>query len=240
MTPPAAASSQALEEEIREYLVAQMPAQCAPPLLRLAFHDAGTYDVNTHTGGAHGAIHFLEELARPENTGWSAACVALLAEVKGHYPLLSWADLVALAGAALAVAVTPVAAVAQEQQQAPPAKTAEPLGSVHRVSKSEATLKVRYSCKAGNTLWISLKQSKSGKKDARLKKEGSSKYAHTWLQSHRNTVKCDGKKHTKTFTVDKVEPGSKGRLKAGRAWLQFCVTNVNQLTVSVAGWVKVA
>jgi hypothetical protein len=143
----------------------------------------------------------------------------------------------AAALAALATAAAPVAATAATTK---PAKTAEAVGKVHRTSKSTAELKVRYSCKAGTTLWISLKQSKSGKKDARLKKEGSSKTAHTWLQSHRNTVTCDGKKHTKTFTVDKVEPGSKGRLKAGRAWLQFCVTNVNTLTVSKAGWVKVA
>ncbi|MEA2437593.1 MAG: hypothetical protein QOF65_2149 [Thermoleophilaceae bacterium] len=142
----------------------------------------------------------------------------------------------AAALAALATAAAPVAAIAATK----PAKTAEAVGKVQRTSKSTATLKVRYSCKSGTTLWISLKQTKSGKKDARLKKEGSSKFAHTWLQSHRNTVTCDGKKHTKTFTVDKVEPGSKGRLKAGRAWLQFCVTDVNTLTVSKAGWVKVA
>ena len=139
--------------------------------------------------------------------------------------------------AALVVAVAPATAPAATTK---PAKTAKAVGKVHRTSKSTATLRVRYSCKAGTTLWISLKQSKSGKKDARLRQQGSSKYAHTWLQSHRNTVKCDGKKHTKKFTVDKVEPGSKGHLKAGRAWLQFCVTNVNDLTVSVAGWVKVA
>jgi hypothetical protein len=142
----------------------------------------------------------------------------------------------AAALAALANAAAPVAATAATK----PAKTAEAVGKVQRTSKSTATLKVRYSCKSGTTLWISLKQTKSGKKDARLKKEGSSKFAHTWLQSHRNTVTCDGKKHTKTFTVDKVEPGSRGRLKAGRAWLQFCVTDVNTLTVSKAGWVKVA
>src|SRR4051794_25729402 len=76
-------------------------------------------------------------------------------------------------GAALALAVTPVAALAAEQG-APPAKTATPLGSVS-VAKKSATLKVRYSCKSGSTLWISLKQTKSGKKSAKLKKEGSSK-----------------------------------------------------------------
>ena len=141
--------------------------------------------------------------------------------------------------AALATAAAPAAA-ATAAAAPKAAKTATAIGKVHRTSKSTAELKIRYSCKSGTTLWISLKQSKSGKKDARLKKEGSSKVAHTWLQSHRNTVKCDGKKHTKKFTVDKVEPGSKGRLKAGSAWLQFCVTAGKDLTVSKSGWVKVA
>ncbi len=100
MTTPPASSNQALEEEIREYLVAQMPVQCAPPLLRLAFHDAGTYDVKTHTGGAHGAIHLQAEMSRPENTGWSAVAIELLAQVKDRYPDLPWADLIALGGAA--------------------------------------------------------------------------------------------------------------------------------------------
>jgi hypothetical protein len=142
--------------------------------------------------------------------------------------------------AALAVAATPVAALAAEQGA--PAKTATPLGSVS-VAKKSATLKVRYSCKSGTTLWISLKQSKDGKKDPALKKEGSSKAAAAWWQSHRNKIKCDGQKHTKTFTVDKVEPGSKGKLKSGHAWLQFCVTKGEgesaKLTVSVARWVAV-
>jgi hypothetical protein len=145
----------------------------------------------------------------------------------------------AAAVAALALGVAPATAPAAAPK---PAKTAKAIGKVHRASKSTAELKVRYSCKSGTTLWISLKQSKSGAKDKRLKKEGSSQVAHTWLQSHRNTVKCDGKKHTKKFTVDKVEPGSKGHLKAGQAWLQFCVTEATtqKLTVSVARWVKVA
>jgi hypothetical protein len=140
--------------------------------------------------------------------------------------------------AALAMAAAPAGAPAAAPK---PAKTATAVGKVQRTSKSTAELKVRYSCKSGTTLWISLKQSKSGKKDKRLKKEGSSKVAHTWLQSHRNTVTCDGKNHTKKFTVDKVEPGSKGRLKAGRAWWQFCITDAaQQLTVSKAAWVQVA
>jgi hypothetical protein len=141
----------------------------------------------------------------------------------------------AAAATALAVAVTPAFAA----ETGAPAKTAKPLGSVS-VAKKSATLKVRYSCKSGDTLWISLKQSKDGKKDPALKKEGSSKAAAAWWQSHRNPIKCDGKRHTKKFTLDKVEDGSKGKLRSGSAWLQFCVTkNEKTLTVSVAKWVSV-
>jgi L-ascorbate peroxidase len=89
-----------LETEVRDYLTELMPLEYAPAHLRLAFHDAGTYDERTRTGGPHGAIHLPEELRRAENTGWGQACIELLAEGKDEYPSLSWADLVAVGGAA--------------------------------------------------------------------------------------------------------------------------------------------
>jgi L-ascorbate peroxidase len=97
---PVTQTVQSLETEVREYIVALLPLEHAPAQLRLAFHDAGTYDVKTHTGGAHGAIHLIEELSRPENTGWGQTCVELLVHVKERYPQISWADLVAISGAA--------------------------------------------------------------------------------------------------------------------------------------------
>jgi L-ascorbate peroxidase len=89
-----------LEAEVREYLVELMPIEHAPAHLRLAFHDAGTYDAGTHTGGAHGTVHLLEEVRRSENAGWGPVCLELLEEAKARFPSLSWADLVALGGAA--------------------------------------------------------------------------------------------------------------------------------------------
>ncbi len=59
-----------LEAELRRYLVELMPLEHAPAHLRLAFHDAGTYDARTRTGGAHGTIHLPDELQRGDNTGW--------------------------------------------------------------------------------------------------------------------------------------------------------------------------
>jgi L-ascorbate peroxidase len=91
---------QALEADVRQYLVELMPLEHAPAHLRLAFHDAGTYDQQTRTGGAHGSVHLPEELQRADNTEWGHACMELLAEAKASYPSVSWADLVALGGAA--------------------------------------------------------------------------------------------------------------------------------------------
>jgi L-ascorbate peroxidase len=88
------------EDEVREYLVELMPLEHAPAHLRLAFHDAGTYDAQTATGGAHGTVHLPEELQRGDNTGWGQPCIELLGEARTRYPALSWADLVALGGAA--------------------------------------------------------------------------------------------------------------------------------------------
>ena len=42
------------------------------------------------------------------------------------------------------------------------------------------------------------------------------------------------------MSIDKVEPGSKGTLKTGVAYVQFCVTKGQQaLILSKSGWVKV-
>jgi L-ascorbate peroxidase len=89
-----------LEAEVRDYLVELMPLEHAPAHLRLAFHDAATYDQRTHSGGAHGSVHLLEELRRADNTGWGQPCIELLAEARARYPSVSWADLVAVGGAA--------------------------------------------------------------------------------------------------------------------------------------------
>ena len=89
-----------VEAALRGDVIACMPLEQAPAFLRLAFHDAGTYDVKTHTGGADGAIHLAAELSRLENAGWGSTCIGLLTEVKTRFPDVSWADLVAIGGAA--------------------------------------------------------------------------------------------------------------------------------------------
>jgi L-ascorbate peroxidase len=93
-------SPEDLEAEVREFLVEMMPMEHAPAHLRLAFHDAGTYDLASGTGGAHGSVHLTEELWRADNTGWGTTCMELIAEAKAAYPSVSWADLIAVGGAA--------------------------------------------------------------------------------------------------------------------------------------------
>ncbi|CAD6261336.1 unnamed protein product [Miscanthus lutarioriparius] len=40
---------------------------CAPIMLRLAWHDAGTYDAKTNTGGPNGSIRFPQEYSHSSN-----------------------------------------------------------------------------------------------------------------------------------------------------------------------------
>ncbi|KAK9007517.1 hypothetical protein V6N11_074437 [Hibiscus sabdariffa] len=74
---------------------------CAPIMLRLAWHDAGTYDVSTKTGGPNGSIRNEEECSHGANNGLNIA----LEEVKANHPKITYADLYQLAGV-VAVEVT--------------------------------------------------------------------------------------------------------------------------------------
>jgi hypothetical protein len=117
------------------------------------------------------------------------------------------------------------------------------VGPIH-VTGKKATLSVRYQCPKGETVWVSAKEMASGATTAKLTKEGSSKTAAAWWESHRNKFTCNGKTNTGTFVIDTVEKGSKGKLVAGKAWVQFCVTTGKteadtKLILSKSGWVKV-
>ena len=70
---------------------------CAPIMLRLAWHDAGTYDVNTKTGGPNGSIRNQEEYSHGANNGLKIA-LDFCEEVKAKHPKITYADLYQLAG----------------------------------------------------------------------------------------------------------------------------------------------
>ncbi|XAR59833.1 L-ascorbate peroxidase [Bertholletia excelsa] len=77
---------------------------CAPIMLRLAWHDAGTYDVNTKTGGPNGSIRNEEEYSHGSNNGLKIA-IDFCEEIKSKHPRITYADLYQLAGV-VAVEVT--------------------------------------------------------------------------------------------------------------------------------------
>ncbi|XP_039145066.1 L-ascorbate peroxidase 1, cytosolic-like [Dioscorea cayenensis subsp. rotundata] len=70
---------------------------CAPIMLRLAWHSAGTYDVKTKTGGPFGTMRFRAEQGHICNNGIHIA-VGLLEPIKEEFPNLSYGDVYQLAG----------------------------------------------------------------------------------------------------------------------------------------------
>ncbi|XP_043702717.1 putative L-ascorbate peroxidase 6 [Telopea speciosissima] len=71
----------------------------AAGVLRLAFHDAGTFDMDDISGGMNGSIVY--ELDRPENSGLKKS-VKILEKAKSEVGIIqpvSWADMIAVGGA---------------------------------------------------------------------------------------------------------------------------------------------
>jgi hypothetical protein len=114
------------------------------------------------------------------------------------------------------------------------------LGPVH-VRGDVAQVHVRYSCDVGTHIWVSVKQSASGAAEPQVAEEGAGfeEKAASWWQSHRGSFTCDGRQHTAWFTVDTVEPGSRGQLKSGFGWVQFCITTEEDLISVQMQWSQV-
>ncbi|KAL1558102.1 L-ascorbate peroxidase 1, cytosolic, variant 2 [Salvia divinorum] len=77
---------------------------CAPIMLRLAWHSAGTFDQCSKTGGPFGTMRFEAELAHGANSGLDIA-LRLLEPIRKQFPSISFADFYQLAGV-VAVEVT--------------------------------------------------------------------------------------------------------------------------------------
>lgn len=92
-------------EGARADVAALIAATTANPILvRLAWHDSGTYDKNVtqpwpKPGGATGSIRFNPEIGHGANAGLQGA-LDLLKPIKQKYPLVSYADLYQMASAA--------------------------------------------------------------------------------------------------------------------------------------------
>ncbi|KAJ3701216.1 hypothetical protein LUZ61_004921 [Rhynchospora tenuis] len=97
---PIANASELNEESVIQNGVRSVLSKAkAAGMLRLVFHDAGTFDLNSKSGGMNGSI--IYELDRPENAGLSKS-VKVLEKAKCEIDSIqevSWADLIAVAGA---------------------------------------------------------------------------------------------------------------------------------------------
>ncbi|CAA2991946.1 L-ascorbate peroxidase 3 [Olea europaea var. sylvestris] len=93
-----------IEKARRELRALISNKNCAPIMLRLAWHDAGTYDVNTKTGGPNGSIRNEEEYTHGANSGLKIA-LDFSEQVKSKCGKITYADLYQLAGV-VAVEVT--------------------------------------------------------------------------------------------------------------------------------------
>ncbi|CAN0877577.1 Putative L-ascorbate peroxidase 6 [Linum grandiflorum] len=73
-------ASELIREEVRKVVTKGRAAG----VLRLAFHDAGTFDISGKSGGMNGSI--IYELGRPENTGLNKSVKAREADAEGRLP----------------------------------------------------------------------------------------------------------------------------------------------------------
>ena len=102
MTAEAAKRYEAALNKARE-LCTRLVAEksCAPILVRLAWHDSGTFDNREEKpwpemGGAIGSIRTAHEINAGPNAGLKGALDSLLRPIKQACPQLSWADLINL------------------------------------------------------------------------------------------------------------------------------------------------
>jgi hypothetical protein len=142
--------------------------------------------------------------------------------------------------AAVATTALVAAAPASAQEDSFTFGDAAVLGPVH-VRGDVAQVHARYSCDVGTHVWVSVKQSAARDIDPAISAEGSGfgGEASAWWQSHRGSFTCDGKRHVGWFAVDTVEPGSRGQLRKGWGWVQFCVTTDEDLDAVRMQWSRV-
>ncbi|XP_061341024.1 putative L-ascorbate peroxidase 6 isoform X3 [Gastrolobium bilobum] len=81
-----------IKDEVRKVLSKGKAAG----VLRLVFHDAGTFEIDDNTGGMNGSIVY--ELERPENAGLIKSVKKAKTQIDAIQPV-SWADVIAVAGA---------------------------------------------------------------------------------------------------------------------------------------------
>ncbi|XP_073116206.1 probable L-ascorbate peroxidase 3, peroxisomal [Elaeis guineensis] len=99
-TQPTALTRTAVYEIVHLYSFDNLMSNMSFFFFFLSFnrwHDAGTYDKKTKTGGPNGSIRIEEEYSHGSNAGLKIA-VDLLEPVKAKHPKITYADLYQLAG----------------------------------------------------------------------------------------------------------------------------------------------
>nr|ATL76083.1 ascorbate peroxidase 6 [Eleusine coracana] len=99
-TGDAAAQLKGAREEVKQLLKA---TSCHPILVRLGWHDSGTYDKNItewpKCGGANGSLRFEIELKHGANAGGPKIPMKLIQPIKDKYSGVTYADLFQLSSA---------------------------------------------------------------------------------------------------------------------------------------------
>lgn len=91
------ASATGVESKVREALKTLYDSTpCMPIMVRLAWHDSGTYNVEDGSGGANASIRYMPESGHGANAGLKIA-MDLLEPIKAANPTMSYADLYQLA-----------------------------------------------------------------------------------------------------------------------------------------------
>ena len=142
--------------------------------------------------------------------------------------------------AASAATLALVGAAPASAQESFTVGDADVIGPVH-VRGDIARVHARYPCDVGDHIWVSAKQGDARAIDPVVSAEGFGfgSTAGAWWQSHRGAFTCDAKRHTAWFTIDTVEPGSRGTLKRGWAWVQFCLTTEEGLSAVRMEWSRI-
>ncbi|KAK3122151.1 hypothetical protein QOZ80_8BG0665760 [Eleusine coracana subsp. coracana] len=121
----------------------------AAGVLRLVFHDAGTFDIVDQSGGMNGSI--IYEVDRPENAGLNRS-IKILGKAKEEIDSVqkvSWADLIAVAGAeAVALCGGPEIPVKLGRLDS---NTADPTGKLPEETLDATALKASFSKKGFST-----------------------------------------------------------------------------------------
>lgn len=117
----------------------------AAGVLRLVFHDAGTFEIGDGSGGMNGSI--IYEVDRPENIGLNRSIKILRKAKEGidNVQKVSWADLIAVAGAeAVALCGGPEIPVRLGRVDS---SSADPSGKLPEETLDAASLKTLFSKK---------------------------------------------------------------------------------------------